>query len=82
MIVQHQGCDTTQNIGREEKKLLWLQSCLDRKNRSLGFLTYTMNSLVKKFETLQRKKKKEEEEEEEKLKTWLYNIKGVTQLTI
>ena len=29
-----------------------------------------MNSLVKKFETLQRKKKKkEEEEEEEKLKT-------------
>ena len=50
MIVQHQGCDTTHNIGREEKKkLLWLQSCLARKNRSLGFLTYTMNNLVKKL---------------------------------
>ena len=82
MIVQHQGCDTTHNIGREEKKLLWLQSCLDRKNRSLGFLTYTMNSLVKKLKLSKEKKKKKEEEEEEKLKTWLYNIKGVTQLTI
>ena len=82
MIVQHQGCDTTHNIGREEKKLLWLQSCLDRKNRSLGFLTYTMNSLVKKLKLSKEKKKKKKEEEEEKLKTWLYNIKGVTQLTI
>ena len=82
MIVQHQGCDTTHNIGREEKKLLWLQSCLARKNRSLEFLTYTMNSLVKKLKLSKEKKKKKEEEEEEKLKTWLYNIKGVTQLTI
>ena len=68
MIVQHQGCDTTHNIGREEKKLLWLQSCLARKNRSLEFLTYTMNSLVKKLKLSKEKKKKKKKKKKKSLK--------------